>query len=279
MDIVLTGHMVKGMGLLSASRTLEREQRFYDTHWNTTGEVNHAGERERIELTTSVIPPDCNRILDVGCGDGRLSQTIRQGRECFLVGLDLSMTGLRRLSGTKCCASAAKLPFKSRSFDLVVSTEMLEHLPEEIYTQVLREMSRVAKQAILITVPNEENLDENLAHCRSCGNRFHIWGHLRSYSESTLASLFTEFRLEKSVAFGDEVETYNTRLLSIRHNLAGGFAWEDRTACYFCRSTVRPAPRRPFLHRVCDSLNARFWAPFSKRPAWLLGLYSRSEPT
>jgi hypothetical protein len=193
------------------------------------------------------------------------------------VGFDLSAVALSRLPGPKCCGSAAQLPFRNRSFDLVVSTEMMEHVPEDIYSEVSKEISRVANQWILITVPNEENLSENLARCSSCGSRFHIWGHLRSYSTATLENLFDDFRLVRTFAFGSRVETYNKSLLWIRHNLAGGFAWEESTECYFCRSTRRSTPRRPLLERVCDGLNTRFWAPFSRRPGWLLGLYARRD--
>lgn len=262
---------------MGSQRTLDLERGFYEQHWKSTGEASHARERERIELTVSAIPPGIQRVLDVGCGDGRLSQIIRERNRCFLVGFDLSMTALQRLSGPKVCGSAAQMPFADRSFDLVVCTEMMEHLPEEIYPVVLKEMARVAKDAILITVPNEENLTENLAHCPACGSEFHVWGHLRSFSHRTLQDLFTSFQLVRTFPFGDYVEHYNKGLLWVRQKIAGGFVWEERTACYFCHSTQRPAPRQPFLNRVCDSLNGRFWAPFSKRPGWLLGLYARSN--
>ena len=260
---------------MSTRRTLELEQGFYDQHWNSTGQISHARELERVELTASAVPSECKLILDVGCGDGRLCEVIRRRQECFLVGLDLSMTALRRLPGPKCRASAAHLPFRDRTFDLVISTEMLEHLPEGIYRRALEEISRVARDSILVTVPNKENLSENLALCPSCGSRFHIWGHLRSFSHDTLGALFKNFRLVRTVAFGEKVETYNSALLSIRQSVGGGFARAESIACYYCGSTRRSTPRFPLLERICDSLNTRLLAPFSKRPAWLLGLYSR----
>jgi len=260
---------------LTSRRTLELERGFYERHWKSAGEASHARERDRIELTTSLVPPSVNRILDVGCGDGRLSKAIRQNRECFLVGFDLSITALGKLSGPKVCGSAARMPFPDQSFELIVSTEMMEHLPEEIYGEVLKEISRVAKDFILITVPNGENLTENEAVCSSCGSRFHIWGHLRSYAPQTLNGLFRPFRLVQIFPFGEQVERYNPGLLWVRQKLAGGFAWDEQAACYYCHSTRRPTPRQPFLDRVCESLNTRFWAPFSKRPGWLLALYRR----
>jgi SAM-dependent methyltransferase len=260
---------------LTASRTSDLEQRFYDHHWKSTGEVNDTRERERVELTSSAVPSGSKRILDVGCGDGRLSQAIRRKQECFLVGFDLSTVALRQLQGPTCCGSAAQLPFSDRSFDLVVSTEMMEHLPKQIYSDVLKEFSRVADKFILITVPNKENLSENIALCPACGSLFHVWGHQRSYSIPRFKNLFDRFHLVRAVAFGDQLESYNRILLWIRQKLAGGFVWEERTICYSCQSSDRPIPRLPFLERICDSLNSRLWTPFSKRPGWLLGLYAR----
>jgi SAM-dependent methyltransferase len=266
---------MREIAYLTDGRSSDLEQQFYDHHWKSTGEVDRTRERGRVELTASAVPSGSERILDVGCGDGRLSQEIRRKHECFLVGFDLSTVALHRLQGPTCCGSAAQLPFPDRSFDLVVSTEMMEHVPSQIYSDVLKEMSRVADKFILITVPNQENLSENMALCPSCGSRFHVWGHQRSYSIPGLKALFDQFHLVRAFAFGDHIESYNRILLWIRQELAGGFVWEDRTICYSCQSSDRPIPRLPFLERICDSVNSRLWAPFSKHPGWLLGLYAR----
>jgi hypothetical protein len=66
-------------------------------------------------------------------------------------------------------------------------------------------------------------------------------------------------------------------LLWIKHEVGRAFYWENRTVCHFCRSTIPPSPRWPFLARLRDALNARFWAPFFKRRGWLLGLWSRED--
>jgi cyclopropane fatty-acyl-phospholipid synthase-like methyltransferase len=89
--------MTGGLGSLTRPRTIELERSFYDRHWRSTGAASHARERKRIDLTTSALPPGVNQILDVGCGDGRLSKAIRKKRDCFLVGYDLSTTALGRL--------------------------------------------------------------------------------------------------------------------------------------------------------------------------------------
>ena len=256
-------------------RQVQRERNFYDDRWKNYGKPER--DRERIDLTCAAIPAGCNRILDLGCGDGRLSQRISKDRECLLISFDLSMLALRQNCGPRCCGSASELPFPDRSFDLVLTTEMLEHLPAAVYGPALAEISRVATKYVLITVPNEENLRQNLARCTSCGNQFHVWGHQRSYSISALEGIFDRFRLIRAFDFGDEVQAYNPALLWLRQRVAGAYAWEEQTVCSACHAASRQAPRSRFLVRACDGLNTRFWGPFFKRSGWLLGLYARRE--
>jgi hypothetical protein len=44
-------------------------------------------------------------------------------------------------------------PFKDQTFDVVLLSEVLEHVPET--TMVVRELFRLSKKAVLITTPNE----------------------------------------------------------------------------------------------------------------------------
>ncbi|MEZ0391386.1 MAG: bifunctional 2-polyprenyl-6-hydroxyphenol methylase/3-demethylubiquinol 3-O-methyltransferase UbiG, partial [Pseudobdellovibrionaceae bacterium] len=87
------------------------------------------------------------RVLDVGCGAGFLSNYL--GREGFSVtAIDLSVSSLevaRRRDETKQVhylqADAYDLPFDDGYFDVVTSTDFLEHVSEP--KRVLKEISRV----------------------------------------------------------------------------------------------------------------------------------------
>lgn len=100
-----------------------------------------------------------NNILDVGCGEGFTLEKFRlQGIGKELVGIDFSNEAisigkkthpeLKLQPGT-----IYHVPFKSSSFDLVVCTEVLEHL--EFPEKALEQLEKVTKKYCIISVPHE----------------------------------------------------------------------------------------------------------------------------
>lgn len=98
------------------------------------------------------------KILDLGCGEGRHSITAYLNEAVDVIGLDLSLKDLQTASmrfgefrdSTDAsrsvnfsCGSGLKLPFRDGTFDKVVCAEVLEHIPD--YESVLVEIQRVLK--------------------------------------------------------------------------------------------------------------------------------------
>jgi ubiquinone/menaquinone biosynthesis C-methylase UbiE len=105
-----------------------------------------------------------DRVLDVGCGTGyfarRLARVVapasRAGRQQALqgsvIGIDASAGMLeqaRRSTESAACeyvvGVAERLEFEDGSFDVVTSSLMLHHLPNELRGQALSEMRRVLR--------------------------------------------------------------------------------------------------------------------------------------
>ena len=92
------------------------------------------------------IPPDA-RVLDIGCGTGATLRWLApHARES--VGVDVSIEGLAVARETApgsrlAVASASALPFADKTMDIVVSTDVLQHLRTEDRQAALREMHRV----------------------------------------------------------------------------------------------------------------------------------------
>ena len=98
-------------------------------------------------------------ILDAGCGEGFTLERLRiekagdkfEGVDFLKTAIDLGHKIHPNLTLKQ--ASIYELPYKDSSFDLVLSTEVLEHLGDP--KKGLKEIVRVSKKYILLSVPNE----------------------------------------------------------------------------------------------------------------------------
>ena len=89
------------------------------------------------------------RVLDVGCGTGRWLRRYSQ-LKLNAFGVDATPGMLRRALelGTKCpviAAPAQRLPFQNEAFDLVSAVTVVQHVPTDAQSEVLREMARVLR--------------------------------------------------------------------------------------------------------------------------------------
>lgn len=110
-------------------------------------------------LISIIKPLHAKTILDVGCGEGfSLSKIQEQHIGVSLKGIDYSRKAISigkkmfpKLSLKK--GSIYKLPYKNNAFDLVLCTEVLEHLNDP--QKGCEEALRVSKKYIVFSVPNE----------------------------------------------------------------------------------------------------------------------------
>lgn len=111
------------------------------------------------------------KILDLGCGDGFFLSTLDDMRN-ELTGLDYSARALsfartftagRRITFVEGTLDA--LPFPDRSFDVVISIAVLEHVQPNKLTIDVREMHRVLKDGgVLILALPTHNLSKPKKH-------------------------------------------------------------------------------------------------------------------
>lgn len=135
-----------------------------------------------------------DRVLDAGCGDGALAFLLA-AHGAHVVGCDISspnvvqckekqnQTNLSNLEFLE--ADLENLPFPDSSFDLVVSSHVLEHLPD--FNRGLRELLRVSKKRVIFAVPS---LPNPCSMVQVGGGWFYLKG-LRSFAGFFLGLIYT----------------------------------------------------------------------------------------
>jgi ubiquinone/menaquinone biosynthesis C-methylase UbiE len=224
---------------------------------------------KRTPTTIAMIPHDVSSVLDVGCGDGSLLRSVDSAN--LKVGVDISYTALSLVtSGFKILASSEILPFRENEFDLVMSTEVLEHLPDWGFEASCSEIQRVAKRYVLISVPFHEDLARKQARCSRCGHVYHIHLHLRSFDLSSLEGVFPSYQLKEYRFSGSLEKTYPSWLLAIRRNYGHRWEWDKAALCPQCGHKEGQPPRRSIIS-VATSLAGTLVG--KRYPKWISALY------
>lgn len=136
------------------------------------------------------------QVLNIGVGDGGLERILVE-KGVQVSALDpsektITWLGQELQLGERARVGVSEsIPFPDDEFDVVIMTEVLEHLNDEALRLTIQEIRRVLKPGgrFLGTVPADENLTTNEVVCPHCGIKFHRWGHLQSFSAARLSSL------------------------------------------------------------------------------------------
>jgi ubiquinone/menaquinone biosynthesis C-methylase UbiE len=115
--------------------------------------------RKICELVREQLP--CEAFLDAGCGDGRYLAALADELPARRAGVDLSArileTAAQRVEADYRQASLESLPFEDDAFDLVLCTQVIEHVPNA--SAAIFELARVVRPGgrLVISTDNERN--------------------------------------------------------------------------------------------------------------------------
>lgn len=231
--------------------------------------------RQKFRALAAMISDEVVSILDVGCGNGVFARLLADRFQVF--GADRSFTALALAQTPVACCSADRMPFGDGAFDLVVSSEMLEHLPETQMVAAAAELRRLSRRWIAISVPYNENLRLRYTKCPQCRQIFHYYGHLHSFDRQRLQTLFPDCRLAMWTHCGQYQWVYHPLLLAVRQRL--GNRWFYRDQGYPCCPRCGNEDFSPIGNRIadwCDSLNRRYWGrQVSEYPYWIVALWEK----
>jgi ubiquinone/menaquinone biosynthesis C-methylase UbiE len=127
--------------------------RFYDTVVNLFFFGRRRATFQALIAAAGVQPGQ--RVLDVGCGTGYFARLLARavGPEGLVVGIDPSPEMInyasRKAGPTRNCqfqvGTAEALEFPAEHFDVVVSSLVMHHLPQDLQVAALQEMRRVLR--------------------------------------------------------------------------------------------------------------------------------------
>lgn len=87
-------------------------------------------------------------VLEIGPGPGIVSSVLRN------MGVRVTTLDIDERLKPRTVGDVTRLPFADQSFDVVLIAEVLEHIPFEDVPVALRELARVARQTIIVTLPH-----------------------------------------------------------------------------------------------------------------------------
>ena len=118
-----------------------------DRAFNSKIPLQRYWQRKRHEIVTGFLEKD-QLTLDVGCGSSRIVKSLPR-----VIGLDIQLKKLRYLRETNSLlvnGRLQQLPFTDCSFEQVICSEVIEHIPEE--PSVFQELARVLKPGAILVI-------------------------------------------------------------------------------------------------------------------------------
>ena len=245
-----------------------------------------AGEMQRMRRTVELVPAGVASLLDVGAGHGVFLEELRSARGIAGTGIEVTPAKVDygRARGLDMrLGNAAALDFPSASFDAVLSSEVLEHLPFGVYEAALAELARVAREWVIVTVPHSER--RRFVRCPYCAARVNPDYHMRSFTPAAMAALLPGLRLVQTLGLG---ALRRSVLVDI------GRQWFERwpafLVCPCCGFKPASAARSGAPGASAAGAPAGVgglaqtarrvarWLPARERPLWLVGVYRKEPP-
>lgn len=238
-----------------------------------------AAEMQRTGDLLRLLPSQGRQALDVGARDGHFSLLLADKFD-VVTALDLQEPKIihPRIQCVK--GDVTGLTFDNNVYDLVFCAEVLEHIPSHALGLACSELGRVCKKSLLIGVPYKQDIRVGRMTCITCGGKNPPWGHVNSFDEVRLKSLFPEFDLTK-VSYVGEGDPGTNCLASWLMDLAGNpyGTYGQEEPCVHCGAPLKVAPARNTLQKMATkaaAILARVQNTLSQRHAnWIHCLFER----
>ena len=124
--------------------SLQRNHAHYTTpSYLSPRRMSSYGHQYALAMSTK-----CSTFLNIGSANWILSTLLTQQKK-FVIDLDIDLATNPHILG-----SLPYLPFLDNSIEAVLCFQVLEHLPFIIFIDCIKELSRIAKKSIIISLPD-----------------------------------------------------------------------------------------------------------------------------
>ncbi len=155
--------------------------------------------KDKLNKIESLIQtPISSLILDIGCGTGYFTKRLRE-KGYKVIGTDISRNRIKEAGPDNFIVSDAKnLPFKKESFDCIIASDVIEHLPGSLIQNIRLILSLLKKNGqIIISVPyGFANNDKGHIHKLSIPEWEAIFNKLGFKIKDKLASKLSIFNIK-----------------------------------------------------------------------------------
>jgi len=105
-----------------------------------------------------VFDKEGSSVLDIGVGNGLPMQLIRRRKKFFALGIDIFLPYIKNCKHMKIhddyvLCDVRFLPFKEKTFDVVLCLQVIEHLTEYEAHYVIQEIENIASRQLILTTP------------------------------------------------------------------------------------------------------------------------------
>lgn len=185
----------------SAAHDIHQSNFDYLDHYEQDAEVfdyfelqeDQATLHENTRLHETILrelPAGTKTVLDIGCGNAWVAE-ILTARGITVVSFDIASANLRKALAKvpggghfAVRGDVLALPFRDDSFDAIISSEVIEHVPH--LKGYLANIIRVVKRGgrAIITTPYNEKIQYSL--CIHCNRPTPLHAHIHSFTETSL---------------------------------------------------------------------------------------------
>lgn len=218
----------------------------YDSYWQnrlTSVNADSIDDQSPNEIFETIAPlmRTGRRLLDVGCGEGKITEIARTKFD-EIYGCDISKTALlsakeRGISTVCVDLNDGFVPYKDNSFDCITALEVVEHLINPL--RFFNDLRRILKPKgqLLLTTPNIRYF-RNLYRLIFNGTFPHtttddfVWGggHIHYFTRKDITSLLNEAGFKKASFNINWSQFSRSCKRRIIHRLVGSSCFSD----FFC---------------------------------------------